>query len=171
MRLVLKSNSTLVLFAIVEPEAPKASGFVLHLFHQTEEVLFPPSTIFYTRGIPTNINRCTKPQKNMSDNITNSKDTRPVALLYKTDFTVEEIQPGNGRHFKLEEMQKYVGGLIEIIPLDGEGLEDKLLVVNEEGKLINLPFNYFATAEWEKYYGHTDYVSGDAIICHPKFIR
>ena len=95
----------------------------------------------------------------------------PRALLYKTDFSVEEIQPANGRYFKLEEMQKYVGGLIEIIPLDGEGLEDKLLVVNEEGKLVNLPFNLFATAEWEKYYGQTDYVSGDAIICDPKFIR
>ena len=104
------------------------------------------------------------------NNLTGNNDL-PRALLYKTDYSVEEIQPANGRYFKLEEMQKYVGGLIEIIPLDGEGLEDKLLVVNEEGKLINLPFNLFATVEWEKYYGQTDYVSGDAIICHPKFIR
>lgn len=99
------------------------------------------------------------------------KDARPQALLYKTDFSVEEIKPANGRYFKLEEMQKYVGGLIEIIPLDGDGLEEKLLVVNEEGKLINLPFNLFATMEWVKYYGETDFVSGDAIICDPNFIR
>ncbi len=107
----------------------------------------------------------------MSHHYQTGNNDQPRALLYKTDFSVEEIKPDNGRYFKLEEMQKYVGGLIEIIPLDGEGLEDKLLVVNEEGKLINLPFNLFATAEWEKYYGQTDYVSGDAIICDPKFIR
>jgi len=95
----------------------------------------------------------------------------PIALLYKTDLSVEEIRPANRRYFKLEEMQAYVGGLIQIIPLDGEALEDMLLVVNEEGKNINLPFNLFATIEWIKYYGETDFVSGDAIICHPKFIR
>ena len=93
------------------------------------------------------------------------------ALLYKTDFSVEEITPANRRYFKLEEMQRLVGGLIQIIPLDGEGLEDKLLVVNEEGKNENLPFNLFATLEWIKYYGDTDFVSGDAIICHPSLIR
>ena len=97
--------------------------------------------------------------------------TKPRALLYKTDFSVEEIRPANGRYFKLEEMQAYVGGLIEIIPLDGEGHDDKPLVVHEEGKLISLPFNFLATLEWVRYYGETDYVSGDAIICHPNFIR
>jgi len=56
---------------------------------------------------------------------------------------VEEIKPANRRYFKLEEMQAYVGGLIQIIPLDGEGLEEQLLVLNEEGKNINLPFNLF----------------------------
>lgn len=106
-----------------------------------------------------------------NNNPTPSKEARSIALLYKTDLSVEEIKPANGRHFKLEEMQTYVGGLIEIVPLDGEGLEDKLLVVNEEGKLENLPLNIFATVEWVKYYGQTDYVSGDAIICDPNFIR
>ena len=98
-------------------------------------------------------------------------NNQPRALLYKTDFSVEEIQPANGRHFELEEMQAYVGGFIEIIPLDDESLEDKLLVVHEEGKLIGLPVNFLATLEWMRYYRDTDYVSGDAIICHPKFIR
>jgi hypothetical protein len=105
------------------------------------------------------------------NNSTVSNESRPLALLYKTDLSVEGIKPANGRYFKLEEMQAYVGGLIEIIPLDGDVLEDKLLVVNEEGKLENLPLNILATIEWVKYYGQTDYVSGDCIICHPSFIR
>ncbi len=108
----------------------------------------------------------------MSDkNTTGGNNVKPRALLYKTDLTVEEIKPANRRYFKLEEMQAYVGGLIQIIPLDGDGLEEQLLVVNEEGKNINLPFNLFATIEWIKYYGETDFISGDAIICHPSLIR
>ena len=102
---------------------------------------------------------------------TTGNDTKPSAFLYKTDFSVEKIWPTNGRYFKLDEMQAYIGGLIQIIPLDGDGLEDKLLVVHEEGKLINLPFNFLATLECVRYYGETDYVSGAAIICHPDLIR
>jgi Domain of unknown function (DUF3846) len=93
------------------------------------------------------------------------------SLLYKTDLSVTRIRPSNGSHFKLEEMQAIVGGLIQIVPLEREGLPDMLLVIHEEGKLINLPLNIFATVEWVRYYGQTDYVSGDAIICHPELIR
>ena len=100
------------------------------------------------------------------------KDTStPTARLYCTDFTIKEITPANGIYFTLEEMQENVGGLIQIIPLDGEGHEDRLLVVHEEGKLIDLPYNLPATLIWVLYYGDTDYVSGNAIICHPSFIR
>ena len=55
--------------------------------------------------------------------------------------------------------------------VEREGLEQRLLVVHEEGKLISLPLNILATIEWMKYYGETDFVSGDAIICHPDLIR
>jgi hypothetical protein len=54
----------------------------------------------------------------------------PTARLYCTDFTIKEIIPENGFYFTLKELQQYVGGLIQIIPLDGEGLEDRLLVVH-----------------------------------------
>ena len=36
---------------------------------------------------------------------TPNSNAQPVALLYKTDFSVEEIKPANRRYFKLEEMQ------------------------------------------------------------------
>jgi hypothetical protein len=101
----------------------------------------------------------------------NQHTPRPKATLYCVDFKIREITPANGLYFTLEEMQKYVGGLIEIIPLDREGLEDKLIVVNEEGKLTGLAPNLPATLIWIMYYGETDYVSGDAIVCHPSFIR
>jgi len=102
----------------------------------------------------------------------NNKQTlTPKARLYCPDFTIKEITPANGSYFTLEEMQGYVGGLIQIIPLDGEGHEDRLLVVHEEGKLIGLPYNLFATLVWQVYYGDTDYISGNALISHPSLIR
>jgi hypothetical protein len=75
----------------------------------------------------------------------NQHTPRPKATLYCADFRIKEITPANGLYFTLAEMQKYVGGLIEIIPLDREGLEDKLLVVNEEGKLTGLAGEYHET--------------------------
>lgn len=42
----------------------------------------------------------------------------------------------------LEEMQKFVGGLIEICP---SNIPHRCLVINDEGFLINLPLNHEAT--------------------------
>jgi len=97
--------------------------------------------------------------------------SRPIARLYCSDFTIKEITPANGICFTLAELQGYVGGLIEILPLEEDELEDRLLVVHEEGKLLSLPYNIPATLIWIMYYGDTDYVSGNAVICHPSFIR
>jgi hypothetical protein len=94
-----------------------------------------------------------------------------TARLYRTDFQIQEISPANGLYFTLEELQGYVGGIIQIIPLDGEGHEDRLLILHEEGKLISLSLNVPATLIWIMYYGETDFVCGDAIVCHPSFIR
>jgi hypothetical protein len=99
------------------------------------------------------------------------QSSTPKALLYLTDLRIKEINPTNGSYFTLEELQGYVGGRIEILHLESEELEDRLLIVHEEGKLISLPFNLPATLIWLMYYGETDFVSGDAIICHPSFIR
>ena len=95
----------------------------------------------------------------------------PKARLYATDFIIKEITPANGICFTLEELQGHVGGRIEILHLEADDLEDRLLVVHEEGKLISLPFNLPATLIWIMYYGETDFVSGNAVICNPSFIR
>ncbi|MFN8323977.1 MAG: DUF3846 domain-containing protein [Chitinophagales bacterium] len=108
----------------------------------------------------------------MSDNNKRSKEQSHLpALLYTTEFSVTRVKPANGRYFTLEEMQRAVGGRIEIVPLEKEGLDDRLLVVHEEGKLISPPLNVLATFEWMRYYGETDFIFGDCIICHPDLIR
>ncbi|UVV58215.1 DUF3846 domain-containing protein [Bacteroides thetaiotaomicron] len=45
------------------------------------------------------------------------------------------MAPANGSEFRLEEMQKMVGGIIEIVYFD----DNTVMVINEEGKLLVLP--------------------------------
>lgn len=64
-----------------------------------------------------------------------------MAKIYKTDGSEENIQPKNGKDFKLEELQPVVEGYIEIVRLrDG-----RLMIVNEEGMLMKLPYNRIAS--------------------------
>jgi hypothetical protein len=61
----------------------------------------------------------------------------------------------------LEEMQDFVGGMIEVITLP----DMRQMVINEEGKLISLPVNLVATNLWEKAFGiGTDVIVGNAMI-------
>ena len=66
-----------------------------------------------------------------------------------------------------KEVSKFVGGMVECVSFPN----GDLLLLNEEGKLMQLPFNPEATALWratftkDKYlFGHDDWVSGPAIL-------
>ena len=84
------------------------------------------------------------------------------ATLYKTDGTIETIQPKNGETFSLEELQKYVGGYIEYVHLK----DGKVMVVNEEGKCLELPTNENADKIFhEQYPNSTDWIVGDVVVC------
>ncbi len=71
-----------------------------------------------------------------------------MATLLKTDWTKETVTPANGINFTLKEMQTLVGGWIELVPgcsrLQQEG---KLMLVDEEGLIKNLPYNAQASVE------------------------
>lgn len=73
-----------------------------------------------------------------------------------------EIKPANGTDYSLDELQTYVGGYIETIALAG-GL---VLVVNENGKLLNLPKNDIATtmARVIGRIAQHDYIVGDVVL-------
>ena len=90
-----------------------------------------------------------------------------MARLYKTNGEVIEVSPKNNRDFTLEELQSFVEGDIEIINLT----TDKILIVNEEGKINKLPFNELATELWKKYYGRTDYIVGNTLLCNSDEVR
>lgn len=85
-----------------------------------------------------------------------------MATLIKSDGTKTEIQPQNGTYFKLEELQKYVDGNIDIINLrNGE-----ILVINDNGKDF-YPTNKTATEIAHKHNAifYYDWIDGDVILC------
>lgn len=59
---------------------------------------------------------------------------------------------------KLETLQKAVGGYIEMV----ETKDGDIMVINEEGKIENLPVNPFATELYK--YGSDDPIMGDVVI-------
>jgi hypothetical protein len=89
----------------------------------------------------------------------------PFPTIIRTDGTSSFTQPEDDKKFSLKEMQKVVGGHIEIVHLD----KDMVMVLNEEGKLRNLPLNTKATALFRlSHPGNGDFVVGDVLVCTPK---
>lgn len=87
---------------------------------------------------------------------------KAMATIFHTDGSREKVSPANGSDFRLEEMQRMVGGIIEIVYFD----DNTVMVVNEEGKLLGLPLNMDATAVFRAHYPDSeDYIVGNALVC------
>lgn len=89
-----------------------------------------------------------------------------MATIYGTDGSIKEVQPKNGTDFSLEELQGVVDGYVELIGLS----DDRLMVVNEEGKLIGLPINGNATV-LARLEGYDDIIVGDVLVCDSAMIK
>lgn len=84
-----------------------------------------------------------------------------MAKIIKSDGTERNVEPRNGGDFSLSEMQRIVGGFIEIVTLkDGQ-----LMVVNEEGMLLEMPYNQKAS----ELYGQP--VVGNVLVCNDDQIK
>lgn len=94
-----------------------------------------------------------------------------MAKIYKASGEVVNVSPKNGKDFKLEELQEIVGGFIEVVTLS----DNKIMVVNEEGKIEGLPKNHKATeilnANTDPMFEFIDYIVGDALICNGNEVR
>lgn len=64
-----------------------------------------------------------------------------MAAFIKTNGEITNVTPKNGTDYKYEELKEFVGGYIEIVPIN----DHEIMVVNEEGKLNNLPVNHIAS--------------------------
>jgi len=84
-----------------------------------------------------------------------------MATLIPAVGAVQEVQPAAGTSFTLDELHAVVGGYIEIVRID----ETRVLVLNEEGKLIGLPVNPRATVVVRRRLAADDYIAGDTIVC------
>ena len=85
-----------------------------------------------------------------------------MATLIRVNGSRETVTPATTPAFTLEEMHTFVGGYIEVLQF-GDG---SIMVLNEEGKLIGLPYNPLATlyakARVDLLPG--DYIAGDAVV-------
>lgn len=92
-----------------------------------------------------------------------------MATILYADNTCTDVRPKNGKDFKLEELSKIVGGYIEIVNLRN----GKILVINEEGKLENLPENAPATniARHAGVIFTDDYIVGDVLYCDENQVK
>ena len=64
-----------------------------------------------------------------------------IALYIKANGEKTEVTPHNGVNFSLKELQTFVGGYIEMLLTN----DQQTMVVNEEGRLNNLPVNHEAS--------------------------
>ena len=82
-------------------------------------------------------------------------------IIYKINGEVIETSPKNGKNYTYEELREIVGGFIQII-----FLKDKFMIINEEGKLNNLPYTDNATVLYRANFRNTtDFIVGDALLC------
>lgn len=90
-----------------------------------------------------------------------------MALIYRTNGYIETVEPKDGYDFRLEELQKIVGGFIEIIRID----DVRTMVVNEEGKLNGSELNPQATKIYRSAIGGYDVIVGDALLCYSEQVK
>jgi hypothetical protein len=84
-----------------------------------------------------------------------------MALLLLTDGDSEEAYPQHGQAFTLEELRHFIKGYIEVVRID----ENHFLIVDEEGRLKNLPINKQATEIFRKTRDPDGIIVGNAVLC------
>lgn len=89
-----------------------------------------------------------------------------MGKLLKTDGTTIEVRPKNGTDYTLDELQEFVGGYIEVVRCKEEGM---ILVINEEGKFLDLEWNTQASKIADIHF--CDYIVGDALLCKSDEVR
>lgn len=83
-----------------------------------------------------------------------------LSTVIFSDGATKNVEPSNGTDFSFEELRGFVGGYIEIVRLS----KSQVMVVNEEGKIYNLPQNEKATM-LVNIAGVRDVVVGNVLVC------
>ena len=104
--------------------------------------------------------------KQLNSSTIKQLDMKTDPIIYRASGTQETVAPKNKKYFTLQELQGFVGGYIEMVFLN----DTRIMVVNEEGKLDELPINVRAT-EIIRQAGILDTIVGDALVCSSKLIK
>ena len=84
------------------------------------------------------------------------------AYVQVPTWTYPRLIGTNDLNIPYDKCHETVNGYIEIVPAMQPGYEDIRSVVNDEGKIRDLPYNDYATY----LYGiPEDYIAGDVLIC------
>ena len=86
------------------------------------------------------------------------------AQIINTYGDVKSVKPKNNNTFTLKELQSFVDGYIQIV----KTRDDRLMIMNEEGKINRLPYNEIATSLY--IYGSHDVVVGDVLVTDKELI-
>jgi len=87
-----------------------------------------------------------------------------MAKIIKVDGTITTIRPGDGKLFRLKELQGLVGGYVERVFV--ANIQPTWLIFNEDGKALGLRRNEVATqaALMDRAIFPDDYIVGDVIL-------
>jgi hypothetical protein len=88
-----------------------------------------------------------------------------MATLIKSNGEEINVAPKNKIDFQLAELQDFVGGFIEIVKTK----DGRTMVMNEEGKINDLPMNLKATQLYQ--HNQFDCIVGDVLICQPNELK
>jgi len=91
-----------------------------------------------------------------------------MATILRANNTQEEVSPSNGSDFQLAEVKAIVDGWVEITYLS----DGRIMLLNEEGKISDLPPNWAATELFNQG-GRLWYevIVGDVLVCEDHEFR
>ena len=85
----------------------------------------------------------------------------PQAVVVKTDGTAQLVPCDANKTLSLDKLHELVGGYVEVVR--ASRIAPLVMIVNEEGRLLNLPLNKNATA-WQSAIHGCQQIVGDVVV-------
>ena len=85
----------------------------------------------------------------------------PQAVVVKADGTAQLVPCDASKTLPLDKLHELVGGYVEVVR--ASRIAPLVMIINEEGKLLNLPLNKNATA-WQSAIHGCQQIVGDVVV-------
>ena len=87
----------------------------------------------------------------------------PQAVVVKTDGTAQLVPCDANKTLSLDKLHELVGGYVEVVR--ASRIAPLVMIINEEGRLLNLPLNQNATAWQSAIHGFQQIVGDVVVMC------